>query len=183
MKIRKRKQTGDMMAEYNNSLEVKTCRYRILHKIVENESCVTLIVDTNQRVKAQPVEQVESYLLQAGINHISMLTKANTVSFFGFKYQPNKQKNEERILVMEISGAQFTQELYSMLESYDIAIGFGRQKTLNDMCEYLRVNDGGVLFNPTFFKESIYDSVVCSSLRSTMDIEKYIEAASNETAL
>lgn len=185
MKIKKRrnKQADEMIVVYENSLEVKTSRYRLLKKIIENEQGITLIIDTNQRIKEQSVEPVERYLLKADIEYIFIPVNANSVKFFGLNLAQKHKQSEEKILVMEISGRQFTKALFDLFSSYDIAIGLGRQKPLGDMHDLLRARGMDVLFDSSFFTESIYDSIVCSSVRSTMDIEKYVEAAANEMAL
>jgi hypothetical protein len=177
MKIKRRfgKPAGEMFVEYDNNFEVKTRRYKLLKKIIENEPCVTLIVDTNQRTGAQSIEPAEQYLQQAEIKYMFMPVKSNPGKFFGFGFQLKKTGSNEKMLIMEISGEQFTEELYLLLEHYDIGIGIGMQKNLDETYDQLRVSEESVLFNPLFFKESIYDSVVCSSLRSTMDIKKYVE--------
>ncbi|MGE5496036.1 MAG: hypothetical protein ACM3S4_12135 [Burkholderiales bacterium] len=179
MKIKKRNINGadETIVTYDNSLEVKTSRYVLLKKILEDEPCATLIIDTNQRVGAQSIEPVERYLEKAGIEHISIPVNANHVSFFGLSLKLKRRQNEEKMLVIEITGKQFGEELLGVFENYDIAIGLGRQKPLGDICDKLRINMADVLFNTEFFKESIYDSIVCLSLRSTKDIEKLTEAA------
>jgi hypothetical protein len=177
MKIKRRsgKPAGEMFVEYDNNFEEKTRRFKLLKKIIENEPCVTLIVDTNQRTGAQSIEPAELYLQQAQIKYMSMPVKANPGRFFGFGFQPKKTAASEKMLIMEVSGEQFTEELYRLLEHYDLGIGIGMLKNLDETYDQLRVSEESVLFNPLFFKESIYDSIVCSSMRSTMDIRKYVE--------
>lgn len=40
-----------------------------------------------------------------------------------------------------------------------------------------------VLFNSSFFENSVYDSVICSRMRSTFHLDQYIKAVRNEMAL
>ncbi len=185
MKIKRRINNGadEMIVTYDNSLEVETSRYILLKKILEDEPCATLIIDTNQRVKAQSVEPVERYLEKAGMEYVSIPVKANSISFFGLSLKIKRKQRQEKMLVAEITGKQFGEELFGILENYDIAIGLGRQKSLGDICDNLRISMADVLFNTEFFTESIYDSIVCLSLRSTKNIEKIAEAAANEMAL
>lgn len=173
MKIKKRNINGadETIVSYDNSLEAKTSRYVLLKKILGDEPCATLIIDTNQRVGAQSVEPVERCLNKAGIAYVSLPVGANQVSFFGLTLKPKRRQSEEKVLVFEIAGSQFGEELAGVLENYDIAIGLGRQKPLGDICDKLRINMADVLFNTEFFKDSIYDSIVCLSLRSTKDIK------------
>ena len=179
MKIKKRNVNGadETIVSYDDSLEAKTSRYLLLKKILEGEPCATLIVDTNQRVGTQSIELVERYLEETGIEHISIPVSANHVSFFGFTLKQKRRQSEEKMLVIEITGKQFGEELLGVLENYDIAIGLGRQKPLGDICDKLRLNMADVLFNTEFFRDSIYDSIVCLSLRSTKDIKIPTEAA------
>jgi hypothetical protein len=179
MKIKKRNINGssETIITYDDSIEVKTSRYILLKKILEDEPCATLIIDTNQRAGAQSIETVERYLGKTGIEHTLIPINANPVSFLGLGLKIKRRQSEEKMLVMEIAGKQFGEELFGVLENYDIAIGLGMQKPLGDICDNLRINMADVLFNTEFFKESIYDSIVCLSLRSTKDIEKLTEAA------
>jgi hypothetical protein len=183
IKWRRNKQADEMIVAYETSLEVKTSRYRLLKKIIENEPIITLIIDTNQRVGKPSVESAERYLKQADIECISIPVRANPLSFFGLGLHIKRRPDEEKILVMEISGAQFSRELFGVFENYDIALGLGRQKSLPDICEHLRVSGVNILFDKDFFIEGIYDSIVCSSVRSTANIEKLAEAAADEMAL
>jgi len=180
MKIKKRNINGanETILSYDDSLEAKTSRYVLLKKILEDEPCATLIVDTNQRAGAQSsIEPVESCLEKAGIGHISIPVDANRLSFFGLTLKQKRRPGEEKLLVFEIAGKQLGEELFGVLENYDIAVGLGRQKPLGDICDKLRLNMADVLFNTEYFRDSIYDSIVCLSLRSTKDIEKPTGAA------
>jgi hypothetical protein len=185
MRIRKRKkgQAGEMIVAYESRLEMNTCRFRLLKSIIQHEPCITLIVDTNQRIGPQSLESAEQYLQQTGVLYVSIPVNANSYKFFGFGLAPRGRKTEEKILVMEMSGEQFTEQLCGAFGNYDIAIGIGRLLPFQDTCDHLRANEAGVLFNTSFFRDSLYDSVVCSSLRSTIDIEKQVEAALDEIAL
>jgi len=179
MKIKKRNINGadETIVLYDHSLEAKTSRLVLLKKILEDEPCATLIIDTNQRVGSPSIETMERYLEKTGIERISIPVSANPVSFFGLTLKRKRSQSEEKMLVFEITDKQFGEELLGVLENYDIAIGLGRQKPLGDICDKLRLNMADVLFNTEFFRDSIYDSIVCLSLRSTKDIKIPTEAA------
>lgn len=40
-----------------------------------------------------------------------------------------------------------------------------------------------VIFNSSFFEDSVYDLVICSRMRSTFHLDQYIKVVRNEMAL
>lgn len=182
MRVLKRRNTNETYIEYENRRDIQLCRYRLLKMIIASEPDVTLIVDTNQRVGEKPFE-IEGFLDAQGIAYSIMPIKPNKSKFLGFSVEFGSKKKTEKILAAQLSAVQFSKELYdTYLDCYDIGIGIGRQKPLKEVCELLS-SDEDVLFNPQVFMKSIYDSVVCSSVRSTMDIGDYVEAVKHEVAL
>jgi hypothetical protein len=181
-RIRRNKKTGETFVTYGAGFDIGKHRYTLLGKIIENWSPVMLIIDSNQKTGNGSLQESEELLAQSGIKYSAFPAKQNNTKIFGFEI-PRKAMNQ-KMIVMEVSSGQFSRELYDIcLKRYDIAIGIGRLKSFEETCDMLRVDLSEVLFNTVFFKESIYDSVVCGSLRSSADIKPYIEAAINETAL
>lgn len=182
MRIRKRRNTNETFIEYEGS-DIKLYRYRLLNKIIEKEPSVVLIVDTNQRVGERPFDTIESFLQNEGVTHSVIPVKPNKRSFFGFGVDFGTKKRTEKILAAEISALQFPRKLYDeFFECYDIGIGIGSKKPFKEICDALAAGEI-VLFDPQLFSDSVYDSVVCSSMRSTVDIKDYVEAVKHEVAL
>lgn len=182
VKVHRNRKTGETFVEYGDSFNIKKYRYAILKNIIESKSEVTLVIDTNQRKEDCSIQCAETFLESSGVKYYSFPAKRNDTQLLGFRI-PGK-KADEKMIAIEINNGKFSRELYdACLKCYDVAIGFDRQKSFEDTCEFLRLDPSEVIFNTSYFKNSIYDSIVCSSLRSSANIEEYIEAAINEVAL
>lgn len=182
VRIRNNKNTGETFIEYGAGINMEKYRYTLLKKIIESELKATLVVDSNQKAGKGSLQEAEDFLKQSGIKYSAFPVKRNSMKFFGIDI--SGKKADQKMIAMEISGDQLSRELYdSFLKGYDIAIGIGGLKTFEETCDMLRIDLREVLFNTAFFRDSIYDSVVCASLRSSFDIKPYIEAAIDETAL
>jgi hypothetical protein len=187
MKVRIRKvgDTGETLVEFLDNVQAGKVRFNLLKNIIYDKSDVTLIVDTNQRVLDKTAIPAENYLAGSGIMHKIIPVDANRVNFFGIPMRiPQKKSESEKLFIMNISTDQFTEELYRFcLENYDLTMGFGRKKTWEETCVLLGFNNNAVLSDLRFFEDRIYDSIVCSVIRSSFDIRKYVEAATNENAI
>jgi hypothetical protein len=181
LRVHKNKKTGETFVEYGDGHNIGKYRYKLLKKIIESVPGATIIVDSNQKTAAGSLRELEDFLKRSGIKYSAFPVKQNNAKFFGLEI---KKKNVyQKMIVMETSSGQFSSELYeTYLKQYDIAIGIGRLRTFEEICDMLKIDLSRVLFNTEFFEESIYDSAVCGSLRSSKDIKPYVEAATNETA-
>ncbi len=185
MRIRKRSdnKANETIIEYENRQDIRVSRYRLLKKIIENERSAVIIVDTNHGIGRKPLDTIEDFFKKTDIEYTVMPVKPNKSMFFGLNVDFTPKKNEEKLLVFQLCGDQFTELLYkTCLECYDVAIGIGRTKPVKEICDCLSAQ-GEVLFNELFFRDSVYDSVVCSLMRSSTDVQKYVEAVENEVAL
>lgn len=182
IKIRNSKTTGETFVQYGDRFNIKKYRFKLLRNIIKGSALVTLVVDTNQKLGEATIEGAEEYLKQSGIKYSAFPARQNSMKFFGFDIQ--RKTINQKIFVLEISGEEFSSELYDVfLKDYDVAIGFDRLKPFEEICDILKIDISAALFDREFFRESIYDSVVCGSLRSSADIRPYVEAAINEAAL
>jgi hypothetical protein len=177
VKIRKVKHTGETHVEYYNVANKASYRYEMLSRIIRGKPDITIVADTNQRINDLPVDEAESLFKQLNIKYAVMPTEVNKTRYFGLPVDlvfKNKQKTKEYIIALHISPEQFTRELFeSFLQNYDFAIGIESKKPFEEVCESLRMDAGEVLFNRSFFEESLYDSILCSSMRCSFDAEKY----------
>ncbi len=180
IKIRQNKKAGEFTVNFIDSYVMRPYRFGILKGLTEGKRDVTLVIDTNQCIIGEPVEKLESYLKQSGNRYKINGIGAYGTKFFGvnINFQP-KKKIGEKLIIFDIDSERFSQELFNMVDNYDIGIGINRKKPFEETCEVLMQSVNAVLFNNSFFEESIYDSVLCSSLRSSSDIKK-AEAIINE---
>jgi hypothetical protein len=183
MKVRmhSNKKTGETFIEYGVGFSTGKYRFKLLKKIIESGPEAIIVIDTNQKTGAGSIQEAEEFLHRSGIKYSAFPIRQNNVKLFGFEIK--KKALDQKMIIMVINGEQFSRELYDgFLHGYDIALGIGRQKPFEETCDMLRIDLREVLFNTAFFKESIYDSAVCGTLRSSTDLKPYIEAI-NETAL
>ncbi len=182
VKVSRDKKTGETFVKYSAGFNIEKHRYILLKKIIESGPDVTLVIDTNQKAWEGDLQQEGDFLEKSGIKYSAFPAKQNNIKFFGFEV-PRKKLNQ-KMIIMEPRSGQFSRELYDIcLKRYDIAVGIGRLKSFEETCEMLKMDLNEVLFNTAFFKESVYDSVVCGTLRSSADIKPYIEAVIDETAV
>lgn len=178
VKIRKDKQSGETRLEYYKIADKASFRFETLKKILNGISDIIIMVDTNQRTHSIPIEDIERFLEQSNIEYSKIPMEANKTNFFGLPIDlsfKKKTKSKEYLIILHISFEQFTRDLFdSILYNYDFAVGIGSKKPFDEICESLRADAAGVLFNRSYFEESIYDSVLCTCLRCSFDISSHV---------
>jgi len=172
MKVKKNKKTGELIVFYDGGFASDENRLRILSGITRSGADVTVIVDTNQRVGAKSADEIEKYLSETGIRHKSVAVNANKSKLFGMiETSPRGKKAAEKLIIIDLKKGQFNEELFGLIKNYDIAFGLGRAMPFEQTCDALMRDMSDVLFNKTYFEDSVYDSVVCSSLRCSSGIK------------
>lgn len=185
VKVRKDKKSGETKVEYYKAVDQTNFRYSLLEKIIADiDKDMTVIVDTNQRMKQEPIEQIDKFLEQTDLINFVAPIKKRSNKLLGFnidKLSKNKNKSLERLVVIEISPSQFTKELFkTCFANYDISVGIGNKKSFKEICDENRFGfNGEILFSKEYFEQSIYDSVVCAILRCSYDVEKYVLEVKN----
>jgi hypothetical protein len=183
IKIRTNRDTGEIIVNYYKVRDAHSFRYNLLKNVLsETKGNITLMVDTNQRIEDRTKEEIEAVLRDKNIKYVTYFTNSNDTKFFGINIEKlgKKKKNDsESVFLLDIVNENLTQGLFSdFLSSYDIAIGIDRNKDFNQICESGRFGIGEMLFKKEYFNDSIYDSVLCTTIRSTIDIsEKAKETA------
>ncbi len=181
---RQNKDTGEMSVEYAFVANQQNFRFRLLKNIVGSmDTDITILIDTNQRIVKKSIEQLEAGLQQLNLRYKTMITQSNPRNIFGLRISISKAPMSEHKVILELSGNDFTRELYDTLKNYDIAFGFGRQKAFDEICGDYRLDSGQVLFNKAYFMETLYDSVVCECMRSSFHVEQFVRMVENENAV
>lgn len=176
IKIRKDKITEEMNVEYFKVPDKAIFRYKFIKNLVGQENDVTLIVDTNQCSNPMISASFGDALKQSGIDYSMFPIEADKTKFFGLSIDISHKKKEEKLFTFNIDPEQFTQMFFkSCIENFDIGIGIGRKEAFSDIFKHQNPNVDNILFNDAFFEKSIYDSILCSSIRSSFDIESYLE--------
>ena len=181
---RQNKKTGEMNVEYAMVANQPYFRFCLLKNIIESMKMdITVFIDTNQSIRSKSIEQVNAGLQQLNLRYHSMLVESNPRNIFGLRISVNKRPMSEHKIVLELSANTFSKELFETIKNYDIAFGFGKNKSFEDLCGDFRMSSAMVLFNKEYFQESMYDSVVCECLRSSFHVEQFVRMAANEVAV
>ena len=91
-----------------------------------------------------------------------------------------KQSWTEKRIIFELPHSGFPTGMLEKLKSCDIAIGFGRKIPFEELCGYWGREGEGILFDPAFFQDCLYDSILCGRLRSTFSTQRYLEGIADE---
>ncbi len=182
VKARMDQKKGQMTAEYHVVIDKHQFRLSLLKRVlagVPGEK--VLMVDTNQRVAAVSTDEVVEALPRAGYGVLVLPVAANPQTIFGFSYSKKNKLTEQLILVSLADGDVPDDNILSLLLAYDIAVGIEPSKTLQELGNMLCV--GSPLFGSGLFKQDVYDSIVCGTVRSSFDISSYIKETTDEMGI
>lgn len=181
MKARVEKSGNGMRVDYYRVKDKETYRFLLLSSIFKDiEQDITMYIDTNQRLSDTNIEGFIDYLRNNGMALEEMSIPAKDVKMFGIAIgklmNTKKKRKKETALVFEFNKELFTREVFDQyLQGVDVSIGIGRKKDFYDVCDKLFSDPDEVLFNADYFQDFMYDSAVCSSLRSTLDVKKHVK--------
>lgn len=189
-KVVKNKRTGETRVEYYRVKNKNAFRYNLLKNIFTDTNLkISAIIDTNQFLldadtnnqitEDKPFDYIEGILKENGITYRHFKIETNPTKFFGLSTDliKKKRKKSERIYVIKLNNINFTNQLFSSLFScYDTGYGIAASIDIDELTEAIETEGfNEVLYSESFFAQSIYDSVICSSLRSSFDIAKYVK--------
>ncbi len=182
----KTKKNGEVFTDYCMAAQPAVFRYHLLKSIINDMATdMTVMIDTSRRRETKTDLLDEAYLSQMHLRYAVLPVYANPGQFFGISLNLIRQKAEmkEKRMIFELTGDAFSKPLFDKLTDCDIAIGFGREKSFEELCAHWMTEGEGILFDRSFFKDSIYDSVIYTRLRSTFSTENYLEAIADEMGL
>ena len=181
----KNSKNGEVFLDYGKISDPSVFRFSLLRSIIQNAATdVTLMIDTNLRIGDKPSVIDETELKKLNLRYTVISVEANRQQFFGVRlYMPAPKPRKEQRIIVDLAGSEFPEEWLKAMAHYDIMLGLGRKMSFEELCLVYPVSAEGMLFDPRYFAESLVDSVVCSRVRSTFQLEKYLEAVSNEVAL
>lgn len=181
MKARVEKSGNEMRVDYYRVKDKDTYRFLLLSSIFSDiNKDITMYIDTNQRLSDINIEGFIDYLRTNGMVLEEMTVPAKDVKMFGIAIgkliNTKKKRKKETVLAFEFKKELLTREIFDQyLYGVDISIGVGRKQDFYDVCDKLFSEPDEVLFNPDYFEDFMYDSALCSSLRSTLDVKKYVK--------
>ena len=174
---------GDIFTDYARVSRSLNFRYLLLRKIVADAAAdMTIMVNTNQRIEGSVCLLDEDYLKAMNLQYIIVPVTTNPRPFFGVmikRKSRNGQWAEKRIL-FDFTCDDFTEEWFNKIRNCDIAIGMGRKKTFEETCVYWKTEGEGILFDTQYFQNCLYDSVLCTRVRSTFNTERYVREIADE---
>lgn len=179
IKVIKNKTNGETSVNYYKAKNPLEFRFELVKSVLDDiNDDLTIIIDTNQMIKDIDHDVIEQILNARKIKFISFLTKANASKFFGFSMDRigKKTKRKEKMFIIDIKSADFNKELHSELFAFfDLAIGIKRNKNFDEIAEQCRFGFYDLLFNKDYFSETIYDSVICLMIRSSIDLKDKVK--------
>lgn len=182
VRIHKNRRTRQMTANYYHVSGKTRFRRCLLQKVLAQTSAdVMLIIDTNQRIGPGGAADAAAVLTAEGFESVVMPIPANPQQLFGISFKVQKNKTNEKLIVIDLKKRIPGGAAFDVLLNYDIALGFGSEKTLPEVCDALCA--GAPLFGAECFSHSLYDSILCTSVRSSFDIRKQIKETSDEMGL
>jgi len=122
--------------------------------------------------------EMERVMDEAGISYVSGSIPQNVVRVLSVStnFLRRKKRKQERIYVMDIQPGRLNQTLFdTLLRHFDIGIGLCRQVDIEAICEGIKTEpDDDYLFEDGYFEDSVYDSILCHVVRSTVDITAFV---------
>ncbi len=183
VKTKTDRRTGQMSAEYYDITDKKQFRVRLLQKIMEAAQGETvLMVDTNQRLADASADELLETLKRSGLEPLVLAIAANSQHFFGFNYSPKKKRALEKLILISFDGGTVPgEEALSALAAYDIALGIRPDKTLQELGNLMSI--GTPLYGSGLFRQEMYDSILCATVRSSFDISRHIKETTDEMGI
>lgn len=184
MKIKTKtdRRTGQISADYHTLINKAPFRTRLIKEVIGNaEGEVVVMVDTNQCVTEVTPDETVNILKSCGIEPQVLTISANPQRLLGFSFTPQKKRASERLIMFSLDGRSLPDEVLSALLPYDIALGIGPTKTLHELGELMRT--GTPVYGSGCFEREMYDSILCTLVRSSFDIRIPIKETMDEMGL
>ncbi len=181
LKVIRNERNQETVMDYYKVRDKVAFRFELIKKMMEDRDMDrTIYLDTNQRLSKEGYHGLKEYLEKNKLIFKEMPTKARETKMFGIIIDKwlnrNKKKPLEHVLVFEMNEEAWQEDFFrEHLMNFDLAIGFGRKCEFYNLCDQLLVQGQTVLFNDEFFEAFVYDSIICTSIRATFDLEKYIK--------
>lgn len=179
-KVVRNKKAGEVIVSYFRNKNVDQFRYALLKKMVAGaDTDITLMINTNQCKAQLEFEEIERALDEAGITYESWPVDENARRIFGIRadFLLKGKSKKQMLYVTTISPEQFTEEVFeNLFKYYDMLFGLGRQMEHEKVVDAIKIQSyDSVIFNKKYFENSVYDSIACESVRSTVDIVPYVK--------
>lgn len=178
MKTHVKKMKTGIALDYYHVPDKQTFRFLLLKKILHDEYA-QILIDTNLRITDDAGEKARVGLERAGLAPQIMRTAADPKRLFGFNVRLFGKNAVEYLIVAKLHGSDFNRTLFDAISGCDIGLGIGR---VDQAQTPPMVLDGFHSFAEGFEK-SLYDSIVCTRLKSSFDISREAEEVADEMGL
>ena len=173
---------GETRVDYLKVSDKDSFRFHLLNKVVEGQSSnAVLLIDTNQRVTEKTGLEVLEDLHKKGLDPLAIKIPANPQFFFGFQVRKWNVHDVEYMIVIDLKEQTLTKDLFMLLTGYDIAVGFDQIEPITNQMGLIGTSP--VLLLDTCFGEKLYDSILCTRIRSSFDISGYVKEITHEMGL
>lgn len=174
-KLNIRKLGDTTVVEYFKLKNSYNFRYRMLSETLLNFGEATIFIDTNSRVKKSEMD-LNDYFDQNSVEYKALNINQTEKRMLGVlinSFRKPKPKLTEKFIIAKLTPDIFTRDFFdNYVSDYDIAFGMGAKTSVTDMAEIYRDNTEELFFNNKFFDEFMYDSIIFTSNRSTIDTKE-----------
>ena len=87
----------------------------------------------------------------------------------------------EYLIVIDFRGQAIDEKLFDLLSIYDVAVGINQTQPLTNQYGIVGINPMQIL--NICFEKKIYDSIICTRVKSNFDISRYIGDIADEMGL
>lgn len=183
MKVKLSKnRAGETLVDYLNVRDKNSFRFHLLEKVIEcNHNNAVIFVDTNQRVTEKSGLDILEELRQAGQDPMAVKMPANPQKFFGLEVNMWNKGVVEYMIVLELKKRPFTKEIFDPISGCDITVGINQTEPIQNQFGIVGTNT--VLLLDSCFEKKLYDSILCTRIKSNLDISAYIKEVIHEMGL
>lgn len=173
-KVRTNKSDNTTIVEYYKVAKPFEFRYKMLSEILKQNGEAVMFINTNSKTKS-PEMRIEAYFDEKNINYAMIKIDKNERKIFGFSFGKKKKaaKLTEKFIMGKVNADMFTESFFNnYVSTYDIALGFGAKLSIEEMKTDYREDAVELFFDKEYFTEFVYDSILFSCCRSTVDTKE-----------
>lgn len=176
VRVEKNKHTGDTCVDYSKVRQRAEYRCRLLDAVLRGlNDDITVYIDTNMRTGPRFDRDLDGYLECSGSRFVSSGVDPKPRKYFGISVGSligERRKTNERVMVFEAPHGFFSAAFGRFLVNMDIAVGIGRRRSFEEVCQAFLEDADAVMFNTDWFENFLYDAAGCGMLRSSLDISQ-----------
>lgn len=170
MKVKIKIRDKDFIIDYMHVKDIHAVRYQILEFFVEQYKEAVLYIDSNNKIRELPMEQIKGLIENCGASfHIEPIEKAKrkTAGLGKLFGKSETAPMSENIILMHLQDGIELKALYDhFLMYYDYGFGAGGKMQISELSGQFKADAAEVLFNQSIFPVSMYDSIMFARTRT-----------------